>query len=668
MSIERNLFEVFRIIPVEVDKEELQKEESIENIIDSMTVNENIKTLGYSLDLDSIILLSKTKEETRLNLFDKIAKYCNIAKAKPMYPDYPKQVMSMDDFTLRLHQLIHYFSTYELGYNKGWLPKVNDTEKVLEDKSLLDLKFIKLITTDKVSSFVFKELLPKKERFTIKEQELIKCYVIDYLLQTDYESKTPVGFKENSMELFYTVLFLDLNINEKIKVLKTLCQHTGDVFKCTNYSLKRSKFKFRTTHKKTIVKLLESYDIEDFVNNIYPSNGKSNFIKVVLQYIDYNSFSRSNEHYMIVNKVRNNDYMSWYGLIEKTINMYKRLSSKNKNNTPPDNLLSAYATRPGLMFRAINRLVNLGIDQDDIFNALKPEAGSLSTESIVFALNDLCNRKVDANKNTISIMKKLLYEKLKSIKTPIYDKRIKLANDSIIPYYSTFERKNPNDTYIRSGMAFDIPDDCKYLRFFVYWNDKRCIDIDLHATVFYEDEFFKCGYDGKYKKEDFSFSGDITHSDAAEFIDIKVNSKIKYVSLNISSFSRVPFSKIDEVYVGVMAVNSINEEVKLYDPKNCIFYNELKSEDINIDYGIIGLDDCKYIKYTGMHSETTYATEQYMSKYSCNDFNIAEYLQLLFKAQNVKIVQKDSDLTVSLQQNNDSNNISMINENFFMDL
>ena len=53
------------------------------------------------------------------------------------------------------------------------------------------------------------------------------------------------------------------------------CQHTGDVWKCIDYVLKsRENYHLRTSEKRILVKVLESYDIKDFRANLILSNKK----------------------------------------------------------------------------------------------------------------------------------------------------------------------------------------------------------------------------------------------------------------------------------------------------------------------------------------------------------------------------------------------------------
>ena len=147
-----------------------------------LTFNENIKGLGYTFDPQSIVDLARlanlANQSDLSNLYDKIKNMIGSVDAKPMYPDFPKQVMEIDEAEFRFHQLVHYFSTYGIEsygikVSKGWLPDVKDTKKTEDDKTLLDYKVIKLkYVTDAMTS-AFETILSKRERMTILESRIV---------------------------------------------------------------------------------------------------------------------------------------------------------------------------------------------------------------------------------------------------------------------------------------------------------------------------------------------------------------------------------------------------------------------------------------------------------------------------------------------------------------
>ena len=96
---------------------------------------------------------------------------------------------------------------------------------------------------------------------------------------------------------------------------RQICQHTGDVIKSVNAILPRYHYHFRTSQKRAVVKLLESYPAADFKANLILSRGKREKSLTVLQYLDYNMYSRSEAHKEAVRALRNGaaDAFKGYG-------------------------------------------------------------------------------------------------------------------------------------------------------------------------------------------------------------------------------------------------------------------------------------------------------------------------------------------------------------------
>ena len=110
-------------------------------ICESVTLNENLRSFGYVLRPDDIIRLAVSK--SLHGFFNDFRKLIPDVKADPMYPGFPQQVMEMSEAEFRLHQGIHYFTTYGMEsllgreVSSGWLPDDNGPERYQADTELL---------------------------------------------------------------------------------------------------------------------------------------------------------------------------------------------------------------------------------------------------------------------------------------------------------------------------------------------------------------------------------------------------------------------------------------------------------------------------------------------------------------------------------------------------
>ena len=229
--------------------------------------------------------------------------------------------------------------------------------------------------------------------------------------------------------------------------------------------------------------------------------------------------------------------------------------------------------------------------------------------------------------------------------------------------------------------SYAIPEGAKTVRFFVYWNDEKRMDLDLHALAVYNDGHTeRVGWNAEFRAENGevpdSFavihSGDITHSDAAEYIDIRLESDLREVVLCLNSYTGDPFSKIRTVFAGVMAVDKMNEEVALYDPANCFFTTDIKTAVTSIKYGTIYVpersvrfENTPDIYYDSLFSELE--GREGMKREP--EFSLKEYVDLLLDAQGaVQTESRDTaEIVLVSAHASREEEISLSDNNFFLD-
>ena len=95
-----------------------------------------------------------------------------------------------------------------------------------------------------------------------------------------------VGFKEN-MNALYEIVFGMEDRETAFSILRSLCQHTGDVLRCVDLLLGKNKYHFHTAQKRFLVKLLESYTVKDFRANLVLSGKGAERNILLLNYLDY---------------------------------------------------------------------------------------------------------------------------------------------------------------------------------------------------------------------------------------------------------------------------------------------------------------------------------------------------------------------------------------------
>ncbi len=660
------LLSELRIFAVETGDESLTHAITNDDLALLMTLNEKLKQLGYTL-LPSQL---KTVISTDMNWFYKdFSSLIEVIPAKPMYPNFPTQVMELSEAELRLHQWTHYFTTYGLesilgtDVSKGWLPSVEDTEKTEEDDTLLKAKNVEVVPLNNLSETVFKRLLTRKQRLSDKESTLISLLLEWETDEKVYEilKNIQIPFKENLLKLGN--MAFNNSLDTASNVMKTACQHTGDVFKILDYILTHHKFHLTRPEKRMFVNLLESYPVKDMEANMILSGKKAKRDILLLQYLNYNQYSSSPEHKEAVRKLRNGELKSWES------------QAKYLLQSGDEGALDFIAQRPGMMVRMTRWLIRLGYKPEDILEKLKANAGSLSGQTLIKTFNTLTVLPDEENQKTAEILKEALKAKIQSFADlPFKGKKV-FIDEGIYDFTrSAVGFAGDEGGYIRQGMVFKIPEHIRYIRYFIYWNDKRTVDVDLHAFGITKDKnHIHIGWNGNFKEYGLAFSGDITHSDAAEYIDIDLeNKQTEYINAAIHIFSGKPcFREIDDCFAGILAVSKLNKKVKLYNPKNCIVSHTLKNSSRNLQYGIIDVPNRRLIITAAADDNSpVYTNPTDITKYMDNltaALKIDEYLSMLLEAQGCETAASKEEADYILTAEKEEGAVSLFNNNFFLD-
>lgn len=635
-----------------------------ERMVKAMTVNENLRTLGYTLNAADLLHLAGSASLD--GFYASIEGMIGQVKAVPMYPDFPQQVMEISEAEFRFHQLVHYFSTYGIErlygvkVSRGWLPQVESAEKVKADETLLDAKVLELVDEAAMYLEAARRILRKRERMTLPEAEII-AEAVSHLTEEELLS-LEIPFKENLHLLAYAV-FTHMDSENALSVLHGLHQHTGDVLGSIAYLLKRQKYHFRTSQKRLLVKLIETYPVKDWRANVILSNKKAQQSLMLLNHLDYSIYSRSAEHMAVVDSLRDGELHSWEGQARCL------LSSK------ADGALDFVARRPGMLLRMVAWLIRIGYDAKAIVSHLNSGAASLSVQTLVTVLNFFgSNAASDREESSAvyDVLEKTLQRRLSLMNTCLRGRKVFLDEGGMDLALSTLKcnGKSAEGGYVPSGTVYKIPDNVRYVRFFVYWDDRDRVDIDLHAAAMGIPGYIqRIGWNNRFREDGIVFSGDITHSNAAEYIDVDLNAAVKRVAFNIHLFSgKHCFGEIDTCFTGLMAVQSIGKDVALYNAANCFFSTELRSDARNMSYGYLDVAN-RTLVFTGIPLEEAPGLWYHLEEPDVGRMNIARYLALLLKAQGCTVVQsrEEADTVLVVEKPQQACEVSLIDNNYFMD-
>ena len=631
----------------------------------AVTVNENLKSLGYTLSPADIAALAVSPSLD--SFYETVKGMMGTVDAAPMYPGFPQQVMDMDEAVFRFHQLVHYFSTYGLELlfgvevHKGWLPCPEESGKAAEQDVVLQEKVIRLLPAQEAYIAPLRTILSRKERMTLPERQIVRAAIAN--VSAEDAGSLNIRFKEN-MNALYAIVFDMADREAAFSILRGLCQHTGDVLRCIDVLLGKHRFHFRTSQKRFLVKLLESYPVKDLRANLVLSGKSARRNILLLNYIDYSVYSRSAAHMDAVNELRDGKLRSWESI------------AKTMLATGNDGTLDFIAQRPGMMLRMVAWLLRSGYAQDAIVAKLSEKADALSIQTLVTNLNHFgkLTEEERADAATLfSVFEQLLRAHMAGMDTVLRNKKVALAMPEFDLDVSELHcnDKSAEGGFIRSGIAYRLPEGINTLRFFVYWNDDSRVDIDLHVGYSdLEGQNHSVGWNQSFRDSGVVFSGDITHSNAAEYIDIDLNAPIDKVNANIHLFSgKSGFQDVGTCYVGMMAVpegQSDGEHYDLFKEANCFFSHHLRQDCATVNYGYIDVQN-RCIVFDGAPQSWNY--DWYAAvEHRQGAFSLRRYLECLMAAQNATVCDaEEADVVLVMGKPRSEKEISLIDTNFLMD-
>jgi len=143
-------------------------------------------------------------------------------------------------------------------------------------------------------------------------------------------------------------------------------------------------------------------------------------------------------------------------------------------------------------------------------------------------------------------------------------------------YMTPFAGRSASKSFrtVARGSRLPLPQNCQVLRFFLWWkNGSGRTDIDLSAAMF-DAEFNHQTDVSYYNLEEYGgcHSGDIVDAPegASEFIDITLEmvrrQKTRYIGMILNSYTQQPYSELPECFAGWMARQRA-ESGEIYDPK-----------------------------------------------------------------------------------------------------
>lgn len=533
----------------------------------------NIYDLGYGASPDLINKLRTLNNDQLEDLYkDVIGNLKKVTGAdknwEPMYPNFPKQVMEMDEAELYINALIHYFGKYFLG--EVILPSYPKEERfpIFED---VNLKILDIGTEQDIHE-VFSNLMKSPTSISQEDVDNLNGYFHYYGQDVVIPERIP------HKEILASVVNSFLTNGISLEKLEPAIKTATDVLRIAvslsdcdvSLATKPIFKKFKRSQRRMLLSLLDK--CKNIVEDMYKH--KTEWIRLgeILHPGEYKN--RFQNAYSAFSTIRNEKV--------KTFNSYVEEALKNGEYSAAAELLKQ---RPGMFARRLDHMVRSADNKtsSNIVKLFSTVADKISTPVLLQLRSHFLYRDVDDPR--------LVYPKGSVAKTKVLDKQLSeidplikeeiiniceytLRNEykkkeplgkvyidpSLVNYKVPFSQRSASKslkTLVR-GSRINLDCNKNTARFFLWWEGSG-VDIDLSAA-FYTYTWNKRSHVSytNLKTKYSCHSGDITSAPngACEFIDINIEKclkdDIRYVVMFVHAYSNIPFINLKECFAGWM--------------------------------------------------------------------------------------------------------------------
>lgn len=630
------------------------------------TVARNLEKYGYTLSPELFAHLMQTNDSGLINWYIKVRMNLDEmlgtkASKKPMYPNFPKQVMEASAAELYVNALVHYFGD-AVGLRITPEYEVEAREKFSEVK---ELKTIGLGSLDDMTQ-MFYNLMNSKVSFSEMDKRDLLDFMVEYPDAFVQGIPTDIRIKENFATIFGMVAETEYRdqLVDKIRTATDVLRlavvlSNGDVSLAEKTDFK----KFKRADRRFLLESLDNLPLaqakEDMNRHreawvrlgeiLHPGEYAKRYtrafeaFKAIREKEKFDTFNRKLEKFMAEGNVREARHLlhgrpgefarrlNWLlkGQPSATARGVVSEFAKVAENVPVSTLLQVRAYFADLALNKTNLravLPKSGVGKIDVRvleekDRVDPSVAQFVVSACTRAIEDRLSREDRLGKVYID-------PAIRGIAVPL---GLRSASESL--------------NYVGRGSRFDIPEGDDTLRFFIHWTDMETgygrVDVDLSA--FYMDENFKhIGQISYYSLRGNGgyHSGDITSAPdgATEFIDINMKqTSARYIAMTVYSYTGQNFSDIPECFAGFMSRSKPNSG-EIYEPAsvhNKVDLTVPTTRAIPYIFDIkerkaIWLDMAEYTPYGGVNNIANGATELQLAMEAIVNRTVSDLYDLFY--------------------------------------
>jgi hypothetical protein len=549
------------------------------------TLQKNIESLGFICSQELLARLQTLSPERIASFYKSFIKDLQELVGahrvfKPMYPNFPDQVMQMSQAELYYNAVLHYLTNRLHEHPKQSRPPL------IEETNL---RVIDLGTKGDFEG-IFTQLAGSRTSLSPQDKQDVSWFVAQY--RDDIARLLPkeMPIKENlavvgAALLRHTTLATTV-LADKIRTATDVLRlavalSDGDVSLAepTRFT------KFRRGERKQMLAWLEATGgpTEDMLRwpepwkrlgeRLHPGDYSEKFPKT------FNAFD----------VIRN----------DRPFETFNRRIEGSLSKQDTSAVLELLQKRPGDLARRLDHLLRFSARPEDVVSAFAAATDRVSTPVLLQVLTHFRHRdeqrplrpffpkgevaKVYATTNRLSALPSGVAETIASVcgqslltrfaRLPPLGKCY--LDPQLTKFLVPFSQRSASKalrTLVR-GSRLPLPE-CEVVRFFLWWkNGKSRTDIDLSAAA-YDADFKYVDVISYYNLKSFGgcHSGDIVDAPqgASEFIDLNVAKTlargVRYIVMSLNSFTSQPYCDLPECFAGWMARDAAGSG-EIFEPK-----------------------------------------------------------------------------------------------------
>lgn len=615
------------------------------NVSAVASLQAELMNLGFVLDPSACAYLKQVPVELLAKLYAEIlpvAKEMVGAKRnyRPMYRNFPEQVMEMSALELFLNAMAHYES------EGTWEPPHELAERGVAFENT-EFRTIKL-TSEEEFKQLFVKLVSINSALSPADRELLQWFIEHY--GTDLPLPESVPFKETlcllasygldvpvktTTDVLRIATFLsggDISLPNVPKI-KTASKKTGlgrpryspfrDQFAAKHASVVEARAKFRFKHfkraeRRYLLNLLEKTNLD--TSDMQQRLERWLRLGEILHVGEYKSqFPRTFKAFQALRNQDEQRIRSYYGKLDLAF-------AANDLNQALD-LLSQ---RPGEFGRRLDWLMRkyeLSEDQEQVFEAFE-KVGPRISSKVLFELHDFLQRRLKPMQRSVALKKGSKARTLlplPPLKKEMVVRGQQAVTRSLVSLISKLEPlgkvyiderlrevalptavRGMNTgvvTYVR-GTRIPFRPEAKVIRPFIHWYDQHGReDLDLSAGFLRED-YSSVAHISFTSLRNHALnavhSGDIRHrrGECAEYIDIDIEralaNDVRYVSVHVYNYNGRPMHTMQECFFGLMEREHAGSN-EIFEPKTVSNAISVANESTSVLLCVIDLLERKYI-------------------------------------------------------------------------